>query len=170
MARIILHASYYALYPQSYNQPSISPRSKHLPTLSFLFSVFNSPIMQHFLSQGRLLWLSLPAVAMAIQIITPGSTPAGGASSPRGGSLNLVSPTILNNINDRPHPECKDPDDPYPFINSLNRTLPPTPPLPSPDYPPGESQIFAFDCYLEIVHGWLGVEVCRMRRLLWRWT
>ena len=120
--------------------------------------------MLHFLLQGRLLWLFLPAVAMAATVITPGSTDDGFTSA-AGGSLNLVKPQALSGLmHDRPV-ECKRPDDPYQFTNSLNRTLPLTPPLPASDFPPGESDVFAFDCYIELPGGLIGFEVCRMQRL-----
>ena len=156
MARIILHASYHTLYAQTYNEPPISPRSELLPTLSFLFAMFNSPIMQHFLLQGRLLWLFLPAVAMAIHVITPGSTDH---STPAGRrSLNLVSSQTLSQIADHPV-TCKEPDGPYQFTNSLNRTFPFNPPLPASDFPPGES-VFAFDCDVNLPGGYIWFEVC----------
>ena len=119
--------------------------------------------MQHFLLRGKLLWLFLPSVAMAIQIVTPGSNDH---STPVGrGSLKLVAPNLLmQNMADRPV-SCKHPDDPYHFTNSLNHTLPLSPPLPSPDFPPGESEVFAFDCYIELPGGIVGFEVCRMQRL-----
>ena len=118
--------------------------------------------MQHFLLQGRLLWIFLPALTMAINVITPGSTD--GSALAGQGSLNLVSPNFMSNkINDRPV-SCKNPDDPYHFTNSLNHTLPLTPPLPAPDFPPGESEVFAFDCYIELPGNIIGFDVCRMQR------
>ena len=119
--------------------------------------------MQHFLLQGRLLWLLLPAVAMAATVITPGSTD--GFTSAAGGSLNLVSPKTLSGLMVNRPVQCKHPDDPYQFTNSLNHTLPPTPPLPASDFPPGESEVFAFDCDIELPGGVIDFEVCLMQRL-----
>ena len=98
---------------------------------------------------------------MAIHVITPGST---GHSTPAGRrSLNLVSSSTLSQVADHAI-TCKEPDGPYHFSNSLNRTFPFTPPLPASDFPAGES-VFAFDCDINLPGGYIWFEVCRTRCL-----
>ncbi|KAM0796650.1 hypothetical protein BDR22DRAFT_965966 [Usnea florida] len=94
---------------------------------------------------------------MAANVITPGSTD--GSSPAAGGSLNLVAPQTLPGLMVHRSVQCKQPDDPYQFTNSLNRTLPPTPPLPAPNFPPGESEVFAFDCYIDLPGGFVGFDI-----------
>ena len=120
--------------------------------------------MQHFLLQGRPLWLFLPAVAVAITVISPGST-----SASKGGLLSLNSPLNLSTSILHRVAYCKSPDDPDPYTTSLNHTLPLTPSIPESALPPAGSdpdeQTFPFDCFIELPGGILVFEVCRMQRL-----
>ena len=163
MARIILYASYY-LYAQSYKQPTVSSLSWYFADSGFVaFGSSNSPIMQHFLLQVRLLWLFIPTYAVALTAITPGSTSAGN------GLLSLMIPQNLSTSIVNRLAYCKHPDDPYRFKTSLNHTLPLTPSIPESELPPAEpgtdAQTYPFDCFLELPTGVIVFEVCRMQRL-----
>ena len=120
--------------------------------------------MQQFLLQGRLLWLFLPVVAVAISVVSPGSTSAG-----NGGRLSLTSPQNLSTSIIHRVAYCKHPDDPDRFTTSLNHTLPLTPGIRKSALPPAESdpdeQSYPFDCFIELPGGVIVFEVCRMQRL-----
>ena len=140
--------------------------------------------MQLSFIQSKLLWLFLPSLALAATPLASHSLTAGS------GQLRLVTPQGLNDSDVNRAVYCKknipdpyDPDDPgWPpelYTNSLNRTIPATPPidqafLQSLGFAKDEGE-FAFDCFLELPTGIVTFEVRWMRRSsemqpLWRLT
>ena len=126
--------------------------------------------------QSKLLWLFLPSLALAATPLADDSIPG------ESGQLQIVTPQshsgsdvnralyCRKNIPDPYGPD--DPDDPgWPpdlYTNSLNRTIPATPPidqafLQSLGFAKDEGE-FAFDCFLELPTGIVTFEVCWMRR------
>ena len=112
--------------------------------------------MQLSSTQSKLLWLVLPALALA-------TTPPVSASTTVGtGPLNLVTPQ------DEAFPNrvayCKHDDYPDHFVSSLNYTFPDTPAIPqsfliSAGLSPDEGD-YPFDCFVELPGGVVVFEVC----------
>lgn len=121
--------------------------------------------MQLYPLPVKLLWLLLPAVAVALTPITPGSTPVGT------GELDLLIPQNLSSISVGRMAYCKHDDDPYRFVSSLNNTFPITPSIPesfltSAGIALNESS-YPFDCFLELPGGIFVFEVRRIAPV-WR--
>lgn len=114
--------------------------------------------------QSKLIWLLLPAVPGSCSLVTRGSTTIGT------GVLNLMNTQSLSLDSKSPSAHCKDPNDPSPFVTSLNHTLPILPSVSdsflesmgiSPD---GRS--YPFDCVIDFPGGLVLIEVCpTLRRL-----
>ncbi|CAD6590489.1 MAG: hypothetical protein ASARMPREDX12_004390 [Alectoria sarmentosa] len=113
--------------------------------------------MQRSSIQSKLIWLLLPAVAMAA------SPPSSGSTFVGTGQLNLLTPQNLSTTSIGRVTYCKHDDDPYTFTSSLNYTFPSTPSisesfLASAGIDPNQDT-YPFDCFLEIPGGIVVFEI-----------
>ena len=126
--------------------------------LVVLWVFLNFPTMQLSSIQLKLLWLSLPVLAMAA------APPLGAGTRIGTGQLNLLTPETLNNTSIGRVAYCKHDDDPYHFVSSLNNTFPDTPAISQSFLTSAginESEgTYPFDCFLEIPGGIVVFEVC----------
>lgn len=131
------------------------PFRKHFCPLLLDFD--NLPTMQLSFTQLKLMWLLLPALAMAAGPI------AGGLTTIGTGQLNLLTPQNLSATSINRVTYCKHEDDPYQFTSSLNYTFPSTPSLPESSLESAgltrNQEIWPFDCFLEIPGGIVVFEV-----------
>lgn len=126
--------------------------------VSVLLDFCNLPVMQLSSIRSKLIGLLLSAVPLSLSLVIGDSTSIGT------GLLTLLDTQNLSPFSGSPSAHCKDPDDPYPFVNSLNHTLPILPNistsfLESVGINP-EEKSYPFDCEIALPGGYISFEVC----------